>query len=185
MPKLPSTLNQVYNVHGQRSIMHCINEVLHTCKGHMLTYVQHQKWSTVKGILSEEIWKHMPHWACWWPSKFCKSQCWSHFTRSFISEPTHPRWTSTILHYIYKHMVYFNAWQPQLCWAAIHNAKLALRIAHPSCFIHPCACDIFGFTTYIWHMHMIVLQVHLRKPCYDLSFLAVIRFPRFNIALIR
>ena len=100
-------------------------------------------------------------------------------------EPTHPRWTSTILHYIYKHMVYFNAWQPQLCWAAIHNAKLALRIAHPSCFIHPCACDIFGFTTYIWHMHMIVLQVHLRKPCYDLSFLAVIRFTRFNIALIR
>ena len=69
--------------------MHCINEMVHTCMGHMLTYIQHQKWSTDKGILSEQIWKQMLHWTCWWPSKFCKSPCWSHFTRSFISTWTY------------------------------------------------------------------------------------------------
>ena len=154
--------------------MHCINEVFHKCKGQMLKSIQHQKWSTDKGILSERIWKHMPHSTFCWLSEFCKSQCLSHFTMSFINT-----WTKASIAenqikystlYLQTHSI-FNAWQPQPCWTAFHKAKLALHIAHTSCFIHPCVCDILGFTRCIWHMQMILPQVHLRKPCYDFSFL--------------
>ena len=168
--------------------MHCIHEMVHACMGHILTNIQHQKWSTDKSIISEQIRKQMPHWTCWWPSKCCKSQCWSHFTRSFISTWTYA--SSLKIGYSTLHLQTHGIFQcltnPSHAEQQFIMPSLPFTLhTQAVLFTHVCVCDIFGFTTYIWHMHMIRLQVHLRKPCYEFSCLAMIRFKRFSIALFK
>ena len=129
----------------------------------------HNTWYMLQVCLQRKPLQHSPYSKSNWFTEFCKSLCLSQFTASFISV-----WAqASIAECIGKlnnisGLVYAisceatvdgmlnNNITPQSCWEVV--------VTHKTQQTH----SIHAHKT---NMQMILPQVHLRKPCYDFSFL--------------
>ena len=124
-------------------------------------------------MLSGNAQKRIPHSTTNWFTEFCKSLCLSQFTAPFISV-----WA--------KASIAEHVWEQQIPQKIYINTLHSSRHTPGSTINAPCCppvtkCGCHCMTThtkhrhaqftFLNHMQMILPQVHLRKPCYDFSFL--------------
>ena len=123
-------------------------------------------------LLSGETQKRSPHSTSNWFAEFCKSLCLSQFTASFIND-----WAKESIaeHARRFKMQKYKKWKMKKT-AADHTRKNMSSLWIAALLL---ASSPQGWATHNRHpeftsksfMQMILPQVHLRKPCYDFSFL--------------
>ena len=119
----------------------------------------------------------------WWFTESCNSHYVSHFAAFFIVQGAKRSIVKRyglfkLQHEVAKYLTYLVLvkgvlWEPPLVLAAkTHNTKSFTKYVSEKTIRNDAMCFCKRkFTSRMWVMLMILPQVHLRKPCYDFSFL--------------
>jgi hypothetical protein len=119
---------------------------------------------------------------CWF-TEFCNSQCLSHFAAPFIVVRAETSVAECCLEHLHRqadvvnivsHKVRQTTWQGTRTTAAAISWHPCPRVSSRGCENHmslPEASRGVVHGCVVGYVRMILPQVHLRKPCYDFSFL--------------